>query len=104
MTLANGDPDFSYRTNPGSVPVNDTQFNQDDANYDTLKAVHKSLVAQRNELDKWSAFTLNSDDGLTVEQQIAVNQKVFNILQPAIDAIESTLALTDEKFRERNNK
>lgn len=84
------------------VPHTDTVFTQDDANYDTLKTVHEGLIAERDKLNKWDAFVLNSADGLTVEQQIAVNQKVFYVLQEAIDAVESTLALTDEKFRDRS--
>lgn len=96
------DPDFQYRTNPNSVPVATQVYSKDDADNGTLIAVHRDLVLERDHLDKWSAFSLDKDNVLTVEQQIAVNAKVFEILQPAIDAIESALALTDEKFRNRS--
>lgn len=96
------DPDFSYRTTPDLVASTAPVYTKDDADYGTLQSIHKDLTAQRNELDKWSAFDLDKANPFTIEQQIEINRKVYEILQPSIDAIESALALTDDKFRDRS--
>lgn len=96
------EPDFSYRTTPNLVQATAPVYTKDDADNGTLQAVHKDLVAERDALDKWSAFDLDKDNPFTVEQQIEINRKVFEILQPSIDAIETALGLTDEKFRDRS--
>jgi hypothetical protein len=96
------DPDFQYRTTPNLVPHAASVYSRDDADEGTLRAVYKDLKGQRDGLNKWDAFDLEKTNPLTVEQQIAVNQKVYEILQPSIDAIESALALTDSKFKDRS--
>ena len=96
------DPDFQYRTTPNMVPDATQVYSKDDADNGTLVAVHKDLKAEINKLNKWDAFDLDKTNPLTVEQQIAVNQEVFRILQPAIDAVETALAITDAKFKDRS--
>lgn len=96
------DPDFQYRTTPNLASATAPTYSRDDADNGTLVAVYKDLMEQRSGLDKWSAFDLDKTNPFTVEQQIEINRKVYEILQPNIDAIESALALTGEKFKDRS--
>lgn len=96
------DPDFQYRTTPNITPAATQVYSQDDADNGTLKAVHTDLKTFMDGLNKWDAFNIAKDSPLTVEQQIEVNRGIFEGLQPALDSIESALALTDDKFRNRS--
>lgn len=93
------EPSLGYFTGPQSVPVNDQQFTQDDADNSTLRAVYKVLKEQMAELDAWHAFDLKDTDGLTIKQQIKAHQLAFEILETALTPIETTLNITDEKHR-----
>lgn len=84
------------------MPDTTQVYSKDDADNGTLVAIHKDLKREIEKLNKWDAFDLEKSNPLTVEQQIAVNQKVFDILQPAIDAVETALAMTDAKFKDRS--
>lgn len=96
------DPDLNYRTAPNIAPATAPVYSRDDIDNGTLKSVYNDLLAQKAELDKWSAFNVDKSSPFTVEQQIEINRRVYEIIQPVIDSIESALALTDDKFRNRS--
>lgn len=73
----------------------------DEVNFDTLKGVHKLLAEALDDLDKWHAFDLKKEEGLTVEQQIAVHRRVYQVLFPVVDAVASAIEAVDIKYRER---
>ncbi len=94
--------DIPYRTaftEPDTVRVQTTSKDED--NYDTLKSVYKVLNDSLLALDKWSAFDLREQDGLSLKQQIKAHQLAYDILAPLVGAVESAVALVDDKYKER---
>lgn len=94
------DEDIQYRT-PLDAMRPAPRVSVDETNFDTLKGVHKILTEALSDLDKWHAFDLKQEEGLTVEQQIAVHRRVYEILFPVADAVGGAIEAVDNKYRER---
>ena len=94
------DETLQYRTAvPSQAITAEPRQTRDDDNYDTLRAVYKELKSAVDGLDKWSAFDLQKNDDLSVEQQISVNQKVYEIVAPLLDGVEAAIETVDNKYR-----
>jgi hypothetical protein len=84
----------------------DTGYSKDEEEQSTLRRVRKILSEGLRGIDAWHAFS----DGhralseLKLKQDIHAHQLASDILTPALEAVDSALAIVDEKFRQRNNK
>lgn len=77
--------------------VQDTTPDPDYGNKTILKDVSKNLKETIDALGMISSVKLGKDQPLTVEQQIAVNQNIINILTPIKQYIDSKIQQISEE-------
>lgn len=82
-----------------NLPEADKASTQDEANYDTLRAVRDALASGIYELDKWSAFDLTESE-MDIKQQIKAHQLAFEILSPLLEALNGSLEAVDRKYKQ----
>lgn len=96
----NDDEEIPVRS-PITVPVAPVASNQDENDWSTLADIYRDINEQMTKLDSVTGLDLKKTDGLTIEQQIAVNQKVIEIIEPIAARIASAVQDVELKTKER---
>lgn len=92
------EPDIPYRTAITPTPATQQVSSRDEQDFSTLESVRHTLQEELDNLGKWDAFDTQESE-LKIKQQIAVNQRVYDILTPLVQMIEGTIGTINEKYK-----
>lgn len=97
--------DLPYRTpgiSPGFGQTTQPSVSQDEAQYNTLKAVYLDMKETMDTIDKWHAFDLDEKTaGVTIKQQILAHRRAYEMIAPSFQALETAVEQVDRQFIER---
>lgn len=96
------EPQIPYRTPFQTFTPAASVSSTDENNFDTLTHVRKDLAAAIEKLDHFHAFDLEGTE-MNIKAQIKAHQLAYEILMPALDAIDSTIESVNQKYKERIN-
>lgn len=98
--------DLPYRS-PVTVTAPPQQVTSDEQDYSTLRLVREEIANCLEGLYKdFNAFDVLkkqpvADAAVDLVRQVEVNQAVYGVLSPLLQAIDSKLQLIDGKYREK---
>jgi hypothetical protein len=101
MAFGDGEDEEIPVRSPITVAVAPVASNQDENDWSTLVNIYNDIKQQMVKCDSVAGLDLKKADGLTIEQQIAVNQKVIEVLEPIAAEIESAVQDIQLKTKER---
>lgn len=96
--------DPPYQVTPGAAPAPppvDEPSQEDERDVSTLKSIHKSLNSSMADLRAWDAFNLDPSEKLTVEQQIAVNERVYSIVAPLEEQARNAIQRVEPSYMKK---
>lgn len=105
------DEDIPYLTAlPAQNPVGTPSFSTDEANYDTLKYVHKILQDAARDLTKdFNLLNIPVEQLVTdhvvamaLVRQISAKQEAYAIIAPLLESVETAISVADDKYKQRN--
>jgi hypothetical protein len=88
------------------VTASANTYTKDEEDESTLRRVYKLFTEALAGLDQFHAFDAEHRklSELKLKQDVHAHELAYAILSPLHETLGQTLAVVDEKFRERNNK
>lgn len=94
------DEEIPYIYEPDYTPITPDVETQDENNVPTLKRVLATIDEEIDKAQNIDSLNVNEASvGLTVKQQLAVNQRLVDVLREVRSTIETTIINIDEKYK-----